>query len=125
MANNYTSDGKFIIDASGKQWPVDVAHLMPLPNGLQFHTIAGGGYSLLFAGPDGEWSCEQYDTDTHWLARAPLPPVPKPKTQAELDEEAYHAYMLPIVNKAHGIPYQSVWNAALAYERNRTAATPQ
>lgn len=93
--NTYTQhDGKhYVRDASGKEWECNVAHEMPLPAGIEQQNdrfsdideclIAYAG----FATPDGVFWGDWVKGDTHWLARIPLPPVPRIKTQTEKDEE--------------------------------------
>lgn len=62
---------------------------------------------------------------THWLVRRPLPPLPKAKTQAELDEEAfataYHKRFphLPTPGSDEGCA-RFMWNAALNYARTKS-----
>lgn len=59
----------------------------------------------------------------YWLVRRPLPPLPKAKTQEELDEEAfataYHKRFphLPTPGSDEGCA-RFMWNAALGYARN-------
>lgn len=127
--NNYSPCGNFIIDATGNQWPVETPHPLPLPDGIdqEDYVRLGAAYSTILVGPDscGEWNPTRlpWSTSTpptHWLARRPLPPVPRPKTQAELDQEAYNVFIMgwntPPVN--YNLAHES-FLAALAYERNR------
>lgn len=90
--NKYNETGTHIIDATGKEWPCNVAHPLPLPKGIKddgCNRIA----EILFGLPgSSQWYGWDQSSDVNcWLARHPLPPVPpvpKPKTQEELDMEA-------------------------------------
>jgi len=93
--NKYTEDGNHIIDASGKLWAVETPHPLPLPEGIDVG-FDRNRLAQVVMGPCSfaEWVARPYNVKTisHWLARRPLPPVPKPKTQEELDKEAAEAY---------------------------------
>lgn len=86
MSNTYTPDGQFVIDAMGERWAVNAWHAAGPLNGTP------AGISAL--DENGNWSGEIAfkATDENrtgwWLARPPLPPIPLPKTQEQLDEEA-------------------------------------
>jgi hypothetical protein len=115
--NTYTTDenGTYIVDRSGKKYRCNVAHPLPLPEGW---SPCGYDEAMLVSvvygpGKDGQWSSVQFGMATHWLARAPLPEVPRPKTQAELDREAYMKFIATKVpDTAWGC-----WQAACEYAR--------
>jgi hypothetical protein len=102
--NKYNADNSAIIDASGKEWAVDIIHQCPLPYGIA-PSYDEHSLSLVVVAPGhcGGWTPHSYDKDkiTHWLARRPLPPVPKPKTQTEKTEEAAKKWAHGIGCKSH------------------------
>lgn len=124
MSNKYSDDGRFIIDATGKQWSVDSAHPLPFPLGFDSDDRmdnAPFSAAFLFCGDEGQWrgiDGKPKACDTHWLARAPLPPVPKVKTQEELDERAYEVFCREAFDPSCNSALRSAWDAALAYARN-------
>lgn len=69
--NRFTPDNQFVLDAIGKPWPINQWHSMPKPEGIEFSLGTMQGL--------------------HWLVQAPLPPAPmeKPKSQFEIDREAF------------------------------------
>lgn len=85
--NTYTThDGKhFVRDASGKEWECNVAHGVPLPEGIISASDIGFCY-VIFSVGDRWHTSRDYNTK-YWLCRNPTPPVPRIKTQAEKDEE--------------------------------------
>lgn len=141
MPNKYEqqSDGRwFIIDANTVRHECNVAHPLPLPEGISDEKLPDDGrlfYAIAFS-MDYEagrvWGSSCYPTATHWLARAPLPEVPRPKTQADFDLEAF-VKAFPGVSleqtddawgrKVYAHPHvRSTWEgfvAALAYARQQ------
>lgn len=97
--NKYSPDGNFIFDEIGRKYAVDTPHPLPLPKGINISydlQMAGEADQIIFGGDCGGaytkalWGQDD-EHDTHWLARRPLPPVPRRKTQEELDGEACSA----------------------------------
>jgi len=118
--NIYTPDGNFIVDASGNKYAVEKPYPLPLPAGIQTHHLApmgasGSGFSIVFGG-ENLWGNQQ-EGDTHWLARRPLPPIPKPKTQRELDLEALAHFEATTPTTESGYSRSQIWCAAIAYAR--------
>lgn len=93
MPNTYTTDenGTYIVDRSGKKYRCNVAHPLPLPEGIVPGEEKGQWAILVGPTPQGNWSHAtwEFPEHTHWLARAPFPEVPRPKTQAERDREEF------------------------------------
>lgn len=112
MSNTYTPDGQFIIDTIGERWAVNAWHITGPLNGTP------AGISAL--DENGNWSGEIAfkATDENrtgwWLARPPLPPVPK--TQETKD--TIIPENLPVLELGVQIV---VLEAALAAEREKTA----
>lgn len=73
--NRFTHEGRFVLDAADKPWPVNQWHENPLPAGIEADKSAKG--------------CK------YWLVQAPLPPVPadKLKTQDDMDLEAFEEWI--------------------------------
>ena len=98
--NRYTDCGGFILSANGKQWPVETAHPLPLPEGIDENAyLPNGCIQAVQFGPyssERQWTGLRVSGVTHWLAPRPLPPVPKVKTQEELDEEAYQNWLTEV-----------------------------
>lgn len=90
--NKYNADNTAIIDASGKEWAVEIPHLLPLPEGIEQDKKPENCPDLAFGSASISWTATRFSMDTHWLARKHLPPVPKPKTQAERDQDAAEKY---------------------------------
>lgn len=91
MPNTYTTDenGTYIVDLSGKKYRCNVAHPLPLPEGIgQVFNAECVGELFFFGTPNYPWSDRCSERDTYWLARTPFPEVPRPKTQDQIDAEA-------------------------------------
>lgn len=114
--NKLTPDGQSVIDANGKAWALETAYPMPLPDGIYDNSTINFFYwSRLFK----KW-CAWPHGSLHWMLRTEPPP---PKTQEELDEEAFEAWverdaftMNCGMERAYS---QNAWRAALAYERGK------
>lgn len=76
---------------------------MPVPEGIE-----RGIGEIVFG-------CKGFGDHTHWLARAPLPPFPQPKSQAQTDADDFVDW------RNSDAPYTpaAAWHAALAHERAR------
>lgn len=118
--NRYNADQTAIIDSTGKEWPVDTWHPLPLPEGIT--SCPDQGHSILYRSQKYRPTQYVYDGSTHWLARKPLPELPKPKTQEELDCDAFdqwwsgpEGYSEACRNNRH--LHCEIWHAALAYAR--------
>lgn len=96
--NKYTPDNNYIIDASGKEWPVEEWHAMPLPSGIRDD-------SHIFFAKEGNPQPFCHYSSPHWLARRPLPPVPKQKTQEEIDVEACQGQWLNFNKGRPSVPH--------------------
>lgn len=98
-------DGKcYIIDALGMNHEVNTWHRLPMPEGIE----RGIGEIVL--------GCKGFGDHTHWLARAPLPPFPQPKSQAQIDDDGFQDW-----REKENARYTAAagWHAALAWERAR------
>lgn len=118
MPNQYTHDGnKWYIVAGGRTYECNVAHPLPLPEGIESgEDRFTYDVHVVFGGPHSSWVPRgPASADTHWLARAPLPEVPRPKTQAEKDDEAYLEWFRGVGM----ISTHNAWNAALAHARQQ------
>jgi hypothetical protein len=102
--NEYTEDKNSIIDATGKAWPCNEWHAGKIPTGIDPRNEIG------------MWTEEVRVTNTHWLSRAPLPPVP---VQAQQDEEMFDSYHSQFGVKECRDRCLNIWRAALAWERSR------
>jgi len=80
MSNRYNQSKTAILDASGKEWTVETWHSLPIPDGIDYHLG-----NIVKYGPLGECN--------YWLAHPPLPDLPKPKSQDELDEWSAKHFM--------------------------------
>lgn len=111
----FSPDGTLVTDATGKQWktgewhPCSVIH--PLPS---FAIVA---IHDLEVHRENGWA-------RYWLVRAPrrpLPPIPKPKTQEELDEEAHTKAWIkanyPIGDKIAGAAFNEGFFAGITHAR--------
>lgn len=93
--NTYTTDenGTYIVDLSGKKYRCNTAHTGSVPDGI-VSEYRQGYCQILVSGlsREREW-CDYTGNEERnfWLARAPLPEVPRPKTQADLDLDAFKA----------------------------------
>lgn len=85
--NTYSKCGNYIIDATGKEWPVETPHPIPLPDGITDFAHGNAQYPAILFSADGKWIGYEGIGSRFWLARRPLPEVPKVKAQEELDEE--------------------------------------
>lgn len=115
--NRYTPDGSAIIDATGKEWPVETPHLVPLPEGITDFAHGNAQYPAILFSADGKWIGYKGIGSRFWLARRPLPEVPRVKTQEELDEEEFQAYWgrTPLYGAKEG--ERNAFMAAIAYAR--------
>lgn len=94
------------------KYELNTAYPLPVPTEI-------GTDDIWLLHQDGTWKAYwigRIQWSTHWCKRSPLPVVPKPKTQAELDEEAL-AQFEPGMKC---LECRRTWFAALAYARKET-----
>lgn len=107
--NKLNTAGTHVIDAEGKEWDLNVEHPMPLPDGITLENPR-----LWFYGKTKGWGCFVTDDASHWMLRNE---PPAPKTQEEMDEEAFNHYRnTSFVPTA---PWRDTWHAALSYARSK------
>lgn len=118
---NYTKDGTAVIDAQGKEWPVNTWHaagpLNGTPPGIE-PLDHYGNYS-------GEVAYKATDENRSgfWLVRPPLPELPREKTQEEIDyAELHKAWNRWAATHEHPSSFSDGWHAGVAYERARKPA---
>lgn len=92
--NHFAHCGASVLDAKANAWACNVWHPFPVPIGV-------------------EESNANYEVK-YWLVRSPIPPPPKVKTEAELDEEALDAWRK---DPNHQYCFKACWYAACAYAR--------
>jgi hypothetical protein len=106
--NTFVSNG-CIIDANDAHWKCDQWHLFPIPFGIVADFATDGKHVTPGRRADS----------THWLVRSRLPPLPQPKSQAEMDAEAFEVEIKKWAQVSIKEKDMSrfIWNAALAYAR--------
>lgn len=110
--NTLNPAGTHVVDAQGKEWALDTAHPMPLPDGLDWKLI------LFWNSKFKEWHVLDYNSpDSHWII---ISKPPAPKTQEEMDEEASQKWRKTVAGIVQFTDEraEAAWHAALAYARS-------
>lgn len=122
--NRYTEDHQRIIAADG-EYKVNTWYHMPVPDGIDTTNAIENRFTIVFAPVDAIKT-----PYTHWLARPPLPEIPKVNTLEEKDEEVFQVwckYTYPNfggVTDNFGGAFVACWAAALAYARSTQKEQP-
>lgn len=117
--NTYNKHGTHIIDARDNPWNVNIWHPMPVPEGIDTSDAIKNRFEIVLGPLDSRTGFTPFNP-THWLARAPMPPCPEVKTQAQKDAEAFKLAM-SILN-VHVTPetfnkFGQLRDGAIAYAR--------
>lgn len=107
--NQFDSETGCVLSSNGEHFRVGVWNTFPIPSGI-VPDACTSGRDITYG--------HRIDS-THWLVRAPLPPLPKVKCQEEIDALAFEDELKKWRNI--GPERQSTcrefWNLGVAYAR--------